>query len=36
MANPARLDELLRAGADRLAPLAAATMADVRERMGLR
>jgi tryptophanyl-tRNA synthetase len=36
MANPARLDELLRAGADRLAPLATATMADVRQRMGLR
>jgi tryptophanyl-tRNA synthetase len=36
MANEARLDELLRAGADRLAPLAAATMADVRQRMGLR
>jgi len=36
LANPARLDELLRAGADRLAPKAAATMAEVRERMGLR
>ena len=36
MADPGRLDEILRAGADRLAPRAAATMDEVRERMGLR
>ena len=36
LAKPDQLDEILRAGADRLAPQAAATMADVRERMGLR
>ena len=36
LANPARLDEILRAGADRLAPRAAETMTEVRERMGLR
>ena len=36
LGHTARLDELLRAGADRLAPMAAATMAEVRERMGLR
>ena len=36
LANPGRLDEILRASADRLAPKAAETMAEVRERMGLR
>src|SRR5262245_6105540 len=36
LANPERLDEILRAGADRLAPRANETMAEVRERMGLR
>ena len=36
LANPARLDEILRAGADRLAARAAETMAEVRQRMGLR
>ena len=36
MSRPDRLDEILRAGADRLAPKAAETMAEVRERMGLR
>jgi tryptophanyl-tRNA synthetase len=36
MARPGRVDDILRAGADRLAPLAAATLAEVRERMGLR
>jgi tryptophanyl-tRNA synthetase len=36
LATPAQLDEILRAGADRLAPRAAETMAEVRERMGLR
>jgi tryptophanyl-tRNA synthetase len=36
LSNPGRLDEILRAGADRLAPMAAATMDEVRTRMGLR
>ena len=36
MAHPDRIEEILRAGAERLAPLAAATMAEVREKMGLR
>ena len=36
LANPARLDEILRSGADRLAPKAAAPMDEVRQRMGLR
>jgi tryptophanyl-tRNA synthetase len=36
MAHPAEVDGILEAGADRLAPKAAATMAEVRERMGLR
>jgi tryptophanyl-tRNA synthetase len=36
MANPGRIDEVLAAGAARLAPIAAATMAEVREKMGLR
>ena len=36
MADPARVDGILEAGADRLKPMAAATMAEVREKMGLR
>jgi tryptophanyl-tRNA synthetase len=36
MANPGRIEEILAAGAARLAPAAAATMADVRTKMGLR
>jgi tryptophanyl-tRNA synthetase len=36
MADPASLDGILEAGADRLRPKADATMAEVRERMGLR
>ena len=36
MAHPAEIDGILEAGADRLAPMAAATMAEVREKMGLR
>lgn len=36
MAHPEQIDEILRAGAERLAPLAAATMVEVRARMGLR
>ena len=36
MAQPGRVDEILRAGAERLAPLASETMAEVREKMGLR
>ena len=36
MANPAEVDGILESGADRLEPLAAATMAEVREKMGLR
>ena len=36
MAHPAEIDGILEAGADRLAPVAAATMAEVKERMGLR
>jgi tryptophanyl-tRNA synthetase len=36
MANPTEIDEILAAGADRLAPLAKATMDEVREKMGLR
>jgi tryptophanyl-tRNA synthetase len=35
-ARPARIDEILRAGAERLAPQATATMDEVREKMGLR
>ena len=35
IANPAEVDVLLEAGADRLRPLAEATMDEVRERMGL-
>jgi tryptophanyl-tRNA synthetase len=36
MARPEEVDGILEAGADRLAPLAAATMAEVKEKMGLR
>ncbi len=36
MAHPDRVDEVLSAGAERLAPRAAATIDEVRERMGLR
>jgi len=36
MANPAEVDGILEAGADRLRPMAAATMAEVKEKMGLR
>ena len=36
MAHPAEIDGILEAGADHLAPMAAATMAEVRGRMGLR
>jgi tryptophanyl-tRNA synthetase len=36
MAHPADIDGILEAGADRLAPVAAATMAEVKEKMGLR
>lgn len=36
MANPAEVDGILEAGADRLEPMAEATMAEVRTRMGLR
>ena len=36
MARPAEIEGILEAGADRLAPKAAATMTEVRERMGLR
>jgi tryptophanyl-tRNA synthetase len=36
MAHPAEVDGILEAGADRLAPMAKATMDEVRERMGLR
>ena len=36
MASPDRVDEILAAGAERLKPLATATMAEVRDRMGLR
>jgi tryptophanyl-tRNA synthetase len=36
MANPAEIDGILEAGADRLRPRAEATMDDVRHRMGLR
>jgi tryptophanyl-tRNA synthetase len=36
MAHPDHLMEILRAGADRLAPKAAGTMAEVRDKMGLR
>ncbi len=36
MAHPAEVDGILEAGADRLAPVATATMAEVKEKMGLR
>jgi hypothetical protein len=36
MAHPAEVDGILEAGADRLAPMAKATMDEVRQRMGLR
>jgi tryptophanyl-tRNA synthetase len=36
MADPDRVDEILAAGADRLRPIAEATMAEVRDKMGLR
>ena len=36
MANPDRIDTILRDGAERARPIAEATMAEVRERMGLR
>src|SRR5258705_13944743 len=36
MAHPAEIDGILEAGADRLLPMATATMSEVRERMGLR
>ena len=36
MAKPAEIDEILAAGAERAAPIAASTMAEVREKMGLR
>jgi tryptophanyl-tRNA synthetase len=36
MAHPAEIDGILEIGADRLRPIAAATMDEVREKMGLR
>jgi hypothetical protein len=36
MATPKEIDEILAAGAERLAPIAKATMDEVREKMGLR
>ena len=36
MAEPGRVDEILAAGAARIRPIAEATMAEVREKMGLR
>jgi tryptophanyl-tRNA synthetase len=36
MADPGRLDEILAAGAERIRPIAQTTMAEVREKMGLR
>jgi tryptophanyl-tRNA synthetase len=36
MANPAEIDGILETGAARLAPVAAATLAEVKEKMGLR
>jgi tryptophanyl-tRNA synthetase len=36
MADPARIDRILEEGAERIRPLAEATMAEVREKMGLR
>ena len=36
MANPVQVDDILAAGAERIRPIAEATMAEVREKMGLR
>jgi tryptophanyl-tRNA synthetase len=36
LAKPAQIDEILAAGANRLAPMAADTMSEVRQKMGLR
>jgi hypothetical protein len=36
MANPAEVDGVLEEGADRLKPKAEATLAEVKEKMGLR
>jgi tryptophanyl-tRNA synthetase len=36
LANPTEIDEIVAAGAERLRPMAEATMAEVREKMGLR
>ncbi|MFP5343516.1 MAG: tryptophan--tRNA ligase [Candidatus Limnocylindria bacterium] len=36
MADPTRIDRILEEGAERVRPIAAATMAEVREKMGLR
>ena len=36
MADPTRVDRVLEEGAERIRPLAQATMAEVREKMGLR
>ena len=36
MAHPAEIDGILEAGADRLRPVAEATLAEVKEKMGLR
>jgi tryptophanyl-tRNA synthetase len=36
MANPRQVDEILAAGADRIRPIAEATMTEVRQKMGLR
>src|SRR3954471_9238970 len=36
MADPGQVDEILAAGAERIRPMAEATMAEVREKMGLR
>jgi hypothetical protein len=36
MADPARITRIIEEGAERARPIAEATMAEVRERMGLR
>jgi hypothetical protein len=36
LANPSEIDEIVRAGAERLRPMADETMAEVRQKMGLR
>jgi hypothetical protein len=36
MADPSKVDDILAAGAERIRPIAEATMAEVREKMGLR